>query len=426
MPLGIARSSKMKPHRRVYVVGGAHTNYIGKFHPDFIWKKHPDFGVKDNPTLEQHLHAAILATLEETGVEAAQIQKGYVGNFVGELFVNQGHLGAMAVAAHEGLHRKPFGRTEAACASGGIAVLGCVDAIQAGYDVTLATGAEVQTTVNARVGADYLARAAHYATERDIDEFTFPAMFARRAKAYKEATGTTAEDISPVVVKAYENGNKNPNAHMRSVQMTLDQVNQSPVFVGNEEYRAHLRLADCSQVSDGASGIILASEEGLAQLGISKDQCTELVSYGHATSPLGQVEDLTRLDNTMAAVQEAYRDAGVGAGDMQIAEVHDCFSITELMMYEAAGFAPFGGAAALAKDGATTLGGRIPVNTGGGLLSFGHPVGATGVKQVLEIHRQMKGLCGDYQMSTLPGLGLTINMGGDDRTTVTTIQRNHG
>ena len=416
----------MKPNRRVFIVGGAHTTYIGKFHPDFIWKKHPDFGTKENPTLEQHLHAAILQALDSTGVDAAQIDKGFVGNFVGELFVQQGHLGAMAVAAHPGLHRKPFGRTEAACASGGLAVLGCVDAIQAGYDVVMASGAEVQTTVNARVGADYLARASHYATEREIDEFTFPALFARRAKAYKEATGATAEDISHVVVKAYENGNRNPLAHMRSVGMTLDKVNESPVFVANEAYRPHLRLADCSQVSDGASAVILASEEGLARLGVSMSDCTELVSYGLATSPLGQVEDLTRLDNAEAAVQEAYRDASASADQMQVAEVHDCFSITEMMMYEAAGFAPFGGAAALAKDGATTLEGRIPVNTGGGLMSFGHPVGATGVKQVLEIFKQMKGQCGDYQLRSTPGLGITINMGGDDRTTAVTIQRNLG
>lgn len=416
----------MKPNRRVFVVGGAHTNYIGKFHPDFIWKKHPDFGTRENPTLEQHLHSAIRAALTATGVSGAQVEKGYVGNFVGELFVNQGHLGAMAVAADPGLHRKPFARTEAACASGGIAVLGCVDAIQAGYDVTLASGAEVQTTVSAREGADFLARAAHYATERSIDEFTFPALFARRAKAYKAATGTTPEDISHVVVKAYENGNRNPNAHMRTVKTTLDKVNESPVFVGNEALRPHLRLADCSQVSDGASAMILASAEGLRKLGISESDCTELVSYGHATSPLGQVEDLTRLDNAEAAVQEAYRDAGMDAAQMHVAEVHDCFSITELMMYEAAGFAPFGGAAALAKDGATRLDGRIPINTGGGLMSFGHPVGATGVKQILEIHRQMKGQCGDYQLPKLPGVGLTVNMGGDDRTTVVTIVRNIG
>jgi acetyl-CoA acetyltransferase len=416
----------MKPNRRVFVVGGAHTNYIGKFHPDFIWKKHPDFGTRKNPTLEQYLHKAIRDAFTATGISGAQIEKGYVGNFVGELFVNQGHLGAMAVAADPGLHRKPFARTEAACASGGIAVLGCVDAIQAGYDVTLASGAEVQTTVNARIGADYLARASHYETERDIDEFTFPALFARRAKAYKAATGTTLEDISHVVVKAYENGNKNPNAHMRTVKTTLDKVNESAFFVGNEELHAHLRLADCSQVSDGASAMILASEEGLRKLGISQADCTELISYGHATSPLGQVEDLTRLDNAEAAVQRAYADAGIGASDVQVAEVHDCFSITELMMYEAAGFADFGKGAALAKDGATRLDGRIPVNTGGGLMSFGHPVGATGVKQILEIHRQMKGQCGDYQLAKLPGVGLTINMGGDDRTTVVTVVRNLG
>ncbi len=412
----------MKLRRRVFVVGGHVTPFIGKSHPDFVWKRHPDFGTRENPSLEQHLTAAIRGALEATGVPASEIQRGAVGNFVGSLFSNQAHLGAMAVRADEGLFGTPFVRTEAACASGGLAVTAMVDAIQAGLDVTLAAGAEVQTTVSARDGAGFLARAAHWESERGIDEFTFPAMFARRNKAYKERYGATEEQLAHIVVKAYANANRNPKAHMQAVRLDLAHASSpndgNPQFLWNEELREHLKVTDCSQVSDGGAALVLASEDGLARLGISPDDCVELLGYGFATSPLGMVDDYTVLGNTARAVAELYADTGVEASDVGVAEVHDCFHVTEALMTEALGFAPAGRGAALAADAATAIDGSIPVNTGGGLIAFGHPVGATGVKQVLEVVRQMKGQCGDYQIPTPPRVGVTANMGGDDRTSV--------
>ncbi|NIW23786.1 MAG: hypothetical protein GWN29_04065, partial [Gammaproteobacteria bacterium] len=190
-------------------------------HPDFIWKGHPDFGKRDNPTLEGHLKTAVVGAFEKTGVPAAAVQKGYVGNFTGELFAKQGHMGAMMSGAHPDLKYKPFMRVEGACASGGLALLSGIDAISAGNDVVLVAGAEVQTTVNAAEGADYLARAAHYESQRACDPFTFPCLFARRAKAYREAYDISEEDLARVVVKAYSNANKNPHAHMHAVHMTL-------------------------------------------------------------------------------------------------------------------------------------------------------------------------------------------------------------
>jgi acetyl-CoA acyltransferase len=412
----------MKLQRRVYVVGGANTTFLGKFHPDFIWKKHPDFGKRENPTLEEHLAAAVTQALADAGVAAEQIDKAVVGNFVGECFANQGHLGAMLARVHDAFTYKPSLRVEGACASGGLAVLTAVDALQAGHDVALAAGVEVQTTVSAKEGADYLARAAHYATERSLDDFTFPAMFARRAKAYKDITGAGDEDLARVTVKAFSNANRNPKAHMRAVTMSLEQAAtasaSNPYFLGHEELKPHLKVSDCSQVSDGASAVILATDDGLKRLGLSKDDCVELLAYGHAVGPLGRVHDLTALDVTACAAREMYRDAGVGADEVDVAEVHDCFTVTELLMYEALDFVRRGQGAALLRDGATAIDGRIPVNTGGGLIAFGHPVGATGVKQVVEISRQLLGRCGDYQIANSPKLGVTANMGGDDRTSV--------
>ena len=417
----------MKPTRSAYVAGGDHTPFIGKFHPDFIWKGHPEFGKRQNPTIEEHLHRAVRDALAQCGVPASAIQKGYVGNFTGEIFAQQGHLGASLAAADPAFRHKPFSRVEGACASGGLALAAAVDAIGAGYDVVLAAGVEVQTTLSAKEGADALARAAHYPTQRGIDPFTFPCMFARRAKAYSQAFGLSEEDLAEVVIKAYENASKNPFAHMRAFRMTPEYARaaseKNPRFLENPEYRDWIKVSDCSQVSDGGSCAILASEAGLRRLGKSRESAAEIIACGHATAPLSEEADLLDLTTTKAAAEEAYRDSGMSPSKIQVAEVHDCFSIAEVMMYEALGFAPRGKGIGLVKDGTTKLGGRLPANTGGGLLAFGHPVGATGVKQAVEIHRQMKGLCGDYQMKPAPTVGLAANMGGDDRTVVVTIYR---
>lgn len=418
----------MKPARRVFVLGGAHSGFIGKFHPDFIWKGHPDFGKRTNPTLEDHIKIAVVGALEKTGVPAAAIQRGYVGNFTGELFAKQGHLGAMLAGAHPDLAMKPYARLEGACASGGLALLAGADAIAAGVDVVLVVGAEVQTTVGAADGADYLARAAHYATQRAIDPFTFPCLFARRAKAYRETHKLSDQDLSRVVVKAYENGNKNPHAHMHAFKMTLENAatvsDRNPLFLENKEYRDFMKVSDCSQVSDGASALVLASEAGVRKLGKRLEDTSEILAYGHVVAPLQDLADPLFMSTSAAAAAEAYRDAGIGPRDIGVAEVHDCFSITELELYEALGFAERGRAIDLLKDGSVLLDGRLPVNTGGGLMAFGHPVGATGVKQAVEIFRQQKGLCGAYQVKGRPTYGIAANIGGDDRTAVVTVYRN--
>ncbi|MDH4247730.1 MAG: hypothetical protein OEW39_07935 [Deltaproteobacteria bacterium] len=418
----------MRPSRPVFIAAQAITPFIGKGHPAFIAKGHPDFGKRENPTLEEHLGAALKKLLDTHKVDPALIQRGYVGNFGGEMFSSQGHLGAMVARVEPRLATVGFARMEAACASGGVSMVSAVDAIQAGLDVVLVLGAEVQTSVRAREGADFLARAAHYASERAIDDFTFPALLARRAKAYKQTYGISDRDLAQFSVKAYGNANRNPLAHMNTVRMTLDQAatvsDSNPNFLGNPELQPHLRVSDCSQVSDGGAAILLASEEGLRKLGRAAAECVQVESYGFATNALGRVKDLLHMDTVAAASREALRDAGIKPKDIQVAEVHDCFTIAELLMYEAIGWSERGKGMELLRSGATTLEGERPVNTGGGLVGFGHPVGATGVKQAAEIFRQMKGHCGDYQVKRDLDLGLTVNMGGDDRTVVSLVLRN--
>jgi acetyl-CoA acyltransferase len=414
--------------RRAYVLGGFTTQFIGKSNPDFVWKGHPDFGKRENPSLEDYITNAVRGALAATGVSAADVQKSWIGNFVGELFSNQGHLGAAVAGAHPDLQYKPSMRVEGACASGGLAFASAIESIQAGTDVALVVGAEVQTTQSARVGGDYLARASDYRRQRSIDDFTFPALFAARIRATREAYGWTDEDLGRVAVKAYGNANKNPLAHMRAVKMTLEQAGRAweknPNFLSNAELSPYLKMSDCSQVSDGGAALIVVSEAGLQRLGKRAEDAIEVLSVEVAASNLYVDGDPTWFDTTHAAAERAYANSGVKPSHIGVAEVHDCFTVAELLMLEALGFADRGQAPRLVAEGRTSNDGDIPTNTGGGLVGFGHPVGATGVKQIVEVWRQMKGQCGDYQIPGEARFGLCANMGGSDKTAVVSVFAN--
>lgn len=422
------RASLALKNRAVYIAGGSITNFIGKGSPNFIHPKHPEFGKKTNPTLEETVTKVTNDAMDNVGLDPALVDRIVIGNFAGELFTNQGHLGAAVVGANPKLFNKPSMRVEGACASGALAVQVAYDAIKAGADIALAVGAEVQTTVSPRVGGDYLARASHYARQRSIDDFTFPCLFARRMKHITEANHFTADDTARVSEKAYANGNLNPLAHMTKVKYSYDQARtaseKNPNFLSNPEYKDYLRISDCSQVSDGGAAVILCSKAGLEKLS-KKAEAAEILAIGQATGNLYEdPKDFTKMTTSAEAAKLAYKLSGLSPKDLEVAEVHDCFTIAELLMYEALGICNYGEAKKLIQEGATRLDGRIPVNTGGGLISFGHPVGATGIKQIFELYRQMKGQCGDYQMKKIPTVGAALNMGGDDKTAVCTIVRN--
>lgn len=235
-------------------------------------------------------------------------------------------------------------RVEGACASGGLALSSALESILAGSDVTLAVGAEVQTTVSARQGGEYLARASHFKRQRVIDDFVFPAMFARRIKGCLAAGLVTPRDLALLSVKAYGNANKNPLAHMHHTKMTLELAevasDKNPNFLGNEELKPFLKTSDCSQVSDGGSGVILASERGLQKLGKKLSDCIEIVGFGQTAGNLYTDSDPTEMPTTAAAARLAFQNTNLKASDVNIAEVHDCFNIAEILMLEACGFAP--------------------------------------------------------------------------------------
>ena len=243
-----------------------------------------------------------------------------------------------------------------------------------------------------------------------------------------ERTDTTLDDLALASVKAYGNANRNPFAHMHGVEMSYEQARnasaRNPHFLSNEALNPWLKISDCSQVSDGASALILASDEGLAKLGRRRADSVEIVACAVSCAPIQEDATPLALTNVRTAAQAAYSMSGLDADSVDIAEVHDCFTVAEILSYEAVGFSAAGEGARLLRDGRTAIDGELPVNTGGGLVGFGHPVGATGVKQAVEIWRQAKGLCGPYQVQKVPEIGLSANMGGDDRTAVVTIYRN--
>jgi acetyl-CoA acyltransferase len=386
---------------------------------------HPREGA--NPTLEQHLHDAIRGCLTESGVDAAAVDRVVVANFLGECFARQAHLGAMAVGAHPDLEGKPALRVEGACASGGLAVCTAVDALQGLADVVLVAGAEVETNVRGRDGVDFVARAAHTEKQRHLAYALFPHLFALRARAYKGRFGVSDADVARVVVKAWSHAHRNPLALKQASAITLDEVlTPSEVnreFLEDPDLAPHMRTHECTDFVDGASAVVLASERGLARLGIAASDCTEIVGIGWSVRDLGAPPDPTALTNMAAAARTAYAAAGIGPGDLGLAEVHDCFAITELQAVEALGLCGPGEAGALIREGHTDLQGRLPVNPGGGLLGMGHPIGATGVRQVVEIWRQATGRCGAYQVSSPPRVAVTANLGGDDRTAVVMVHR---
>jgi len=379
--------------------------------------------------LEDHIVSAVQGAFQGTSVSPLAIEKAWIGNFAGELFSQQGHLGAAVVGAAPELKFKPVSRVEAACASGGLAFSHAVEAIQGGTDVCLVVGAEVQNTVSPREGGDFLARASHYSRQRKIDDFTFPALFAQRMKAYFEAFPQySLEDMAHFTVKAYSNANKNPLAHMQAVKMDFETASKvsskNPIFLSSKDLAPWLKVGDCSQVSDGASAIIVVSEDGLKKLSKTIGDTIEVLTVSHATGNLWEDGDLTKLETTKAAADRAYQSTSLRPDQVQVAEVHDCFTIAELLMYEALSFAPYGKGMNFIKEGHSQLNGKLPVNPGGGLIGFGHPVGATGVKQVLEVYRQMKGKCGEYQIPRTLNYGLTANMGGSDKTSVVSLFKN--
>ena len=346
--------------------------------------------------------------IEDAGLDGRDIKAIYIGNMSAGKFIGQEHLGALA-ADQAGLTPIPATRCEAACASGALAFRKAYMSILSGeYDIVMAAGAEKMTDIKGSDAVATLMGAGDQEWESSIG-LTFPGLFAIMAKAYMDRNGLTREELAQIPVKNHEHGLNNPYAQFNS-RITVEQVIKSQLVADP------LRVLDCSPITDGAAAVILASEEIAKKL----EKPIWILGSGQASDTLAlhHRKDICSMQSVVKAAGIAYGKANVKPEGIDVAELHDCFSIAELMSYEDLGFAERGKGKELLENRDTYIGGRIPVNTDGG-LKLGHPVGATGIKQIIEIVRQLRG----EAINQVKGarIGLAENIGGTGATAIVHI-----
>ena len=342
----------------------------------------------------------------------SDIKAMFIGH-MGEAYEHQGHTGATA-ADWAGLLHIPTTRTEAACASSGVALRSGVYAVLSGLaDVVLVGGVEKMTHRSTVEVTEYLAMASDYPFEQ-WNGITFPGLFALIATAHMHKYGTTERQMASVAVKNHFHGSLNPKAHMQK-EITIEDALTSRIVAWP------LKLYDCSLITDGASCVILTKPELARKY---TDQPVHIVGTGQAGDTIGLYErkSLTSLMSARLAAKTAYDMAKVDPSDVDVAELHDCFTISEVVACEDLGFCGLGDGGKLSESGETKLGGRIPINTSGGLKSKGHPVGATGIAQAYEIYLQLTEQAERRQVKDAK-IGLTHNLGGSGPTATVHIYR---
>ena len=404
----------------VYILGGGRTDFKRNLK-------------KEGKTIRNLITEAGKKALDDAKSDPAEIQAAAVGNFNAGQFTKQLHLGAFIPEIDPKLHGIPTMHTEAACASGALSVLLGAQWIMGGfYDAVLVVGAEQQKTMSSLDGSDVLGAAADYHIEKpEYGDFMFPKLFGRIAQIYIDKYGASEQDLAWVAYKNYAHARLNPLAQMRQADLTYDCASQ--VSDKNPSVAPPLKVSDCSQITDGAASVVLVSGKYLDRLGRDKATSPRLLGFGHTTDYLAlEKKDAPTFSTARKAAEDAFGMAKLKPRDIQGAEVHDCFSITEIVAYEILGLAEKGKGAELAKSGATALpqvrgehikgkvAWEIPVNTGGGLIGDGHPVGATGVRQVFDAYQQLSDQAGARQIEGVKRF-LTFNMGGSLTTSVAMI-----
>lgn len=369
------------------------------------------FGAFGDRDLRSLALEAIAKCLADAGAQPLHVEAFYLGNFAGPSFVGQNHL-APYVAGAAGMQGVPATRFEAACASSGAAFFHAVSGVAAGlYDVVIVVGVEKMTSQSTPRVAEILASAGDLSGEIKAGG-TFPALFGMIARRHMYEYGTTREQLAAVAVKNHAAGALNPLAHMRK-PITLQQA------LAGKPIADPLTIFDCSLVSDGAAAVLIAPLERAAEF---TDKPIRVLGIAQASDcvALDQKESITTFRAVKASAEKAYKMAGVTAQDIDLAEVHDCFTIAEIIAIEDLGFCAKGEGGPYSAAGCTGLQGERPVNTSGGLKSKGHPVGATGVGQICDLVIQMRGEAGARQVAKAR-TGLAQNLGGSGATSVVTI-----
>ncbi|WP_457549041.1 thiolase domain-containing protein [Archaeoglobus sp.] len=354
--------------------------------------------------------SAGVEALEDAGLEGREIEAVYAGNMSAGRYIGQEHIASL-IADYSGLAdlHIPCIRVEAGDASGGVALRQAYMAVASGmHDIVIAAGAEKVTDVPNAM--EILSSSADVEWEV-FNGANLPALYAMIARAHMKRNGTKEEDLAMVSVKNHKNATLNPKAMFRR-EITLDVAMNSPYIA------EPLKLFDCAPICDGASVVILASEEvarDYTDTPVYIKACTQASDY----IALHSRRDITVMDAVVHASRQAYKIAKIEPRDVDVAEVHDSFTIAEIMAYEDLGFVEKGRGAELIREGVTELDGDLPVNPSGGLKAFGHAVGATGVRQAVEIVLQLRGDAGKRQVDA--ETGLSLNVGGTGGTAVVTI-----
>lgn len=375
------------------------------------------------------------AALADAALDPAEIGAIHVGNAFGELFTGQGHLGAMPATVRPALWGVPAARHEAACASGSIAVLAAMAELEAGRcDAALVVGVEQERNVPAEQAARFLGAAAWIGHEGESARYLWPHMFSRIGDAYAERWGLDRRHLAAISRKNLANARHNPRAQTRG--WTIGDATFAEDDATNPVIEGRLRRADCAQVTDGGAAIVLASaryaEAWAHARARSLSRTAQLLGWGHRTAGLPLAAKLARtapaapdqaglmFPHVAAAFTDATRRAGTALPALDGAEVHDCFSITEYLAIDHLGLTPPGQSWRAIEDGRTAPGGALPINPSGGLIGGGHPVGATGVRMVLDAALQVTGRAGDYQVAGARTFA-TLNLGGSATTVVSFV-----
>ena len=403
----------MKMRKKVYMVAGYNTISMGTGRKEFNPKK-------ERAGLEELIKEAGQGVLQKIG-GAKNVDESVIGNFIAARFNRQANLAGFIPYIDEGLKHKPATRVEGACGTGALALVEGIKSVLAETaDVVLVIGVEVQNTVKAIYGADILAAAGWAKQRKDGHAYFFPGKFSDRAKAYQEKFGKDKTRLA--MATWYKNAIE--NARLSPTAQEYHNTAADPQKVGMAEpnpkgFVESLNVFDCSKVSDGASAIAVVSEEGLKRIGIPLSEAVEIIGYGQAEDDITKdPADPTSLETTSVAVKKALESASITKEQVGTVECHDCFTIAGIMAVEAIGFAKHGEGPDFVIDGNTSRTGKVPFNTTGGLIGWGHPTGATGVHQAVTILEQLTGKAGEAQIKISPDrpYGLSVNMGGDDKT----------
>ncbi|MDP2727675.1 MAG: thiolase domain-containing protein [Dehalococcoidia bacterium] len=358
------------------------------------------FGKHTDRSIRELGEEALWATLQDAGMTPKSIQVAYVGNAMSNLS-GQGMIAGQMVLRELGITSIPITRIENACASASFAFRESWLAVASGlYDVALAVGFEKMTSATSAEVIEALAGASDTELEASLG-ITFPGVFAMVARRHMYQYGTTREQMAQVSVKNHDNGSLNPRSQYQK-RCTVEEV------LASRPIARPLNLLDCCPISDGAAAAVLVAKDLVPRYSTKP---IWIAASGQASGAFEPGADITIFKPTIMASQSAYKMAGLGPQDIDLAEVHDCFTIAEVIHTEDLGFAPKGEGGPFIQEGNTAIGGRIPINTSGGLLAKGHPVGATGLAQIVEIVEQLRGQSGPRQVEGAKA-GLAMCLGG--------------